>query len=295
MKILIIGSKGFIGSHCVDYFSSFAQVFECDVVTDYDNANYFLIDTVNADYKSCFDNHNYDLCINCSGAASVPDSVKQPLRDFNLNVLNVFKILDAIRQLNPSCKFINLSSAAVYGNPLSLPVVESQNLNPVSPYGYHKDMAENICREFHKLYDLNTCSVRVFSAYGPGLKKQLFWDLYKKSIDKDEVELFGTGNETRDFIYVTDLVHALKLIATGHSFNGESLNLGTGIETSIEDVVTTFYKELNYTGKIKFKGTNRIGDPINWVAQINKIADLGFQPQVSLSQGLHKYTEWLKE
>lgn len=294
MKVLIIGSKGFIGSHCVDYFSSFAHVFECDVVADYDNSYYFLIDTVNADYKSCFENHNYNLCINCSGAASVPDSVKQPLRDFNLNVLNVFKILDAIRQLNPSCKFINLSSAAVYGNPLSLPVKESQNLNPVSPYGYHKDMAENVCREFHKLYDLKTCSVRVFSAYGPGLKKQLFWDLYKKSIDKNEVELFGTGEETRDFIYVTDLVHALKIIAKKHSFNGESLNLGTGIETSIKEVVTTFYKELNYTGKIKFKGTNRIGDPINWVAQINKITELGFQPQISLPQGLRKYTEWLK-
>ncbi len=295
MNVLIIGSKGFIGSHCVDYFSSFAQVFECDVVTDYDNANYFLIDTVNADYKSCFENHNYDLCINCSGAASVPDSVKQPLRDFNLNVLNVFKILDGIRLLNASCKFINLSSAAVYGNPASLPVVESQLLNPVSPYGFHKDMAENVCKEFHKLYNLNTCSVRVFSAYGPGLKKQLFWDLYKKSIDKNEVELFGTGNETRDFIYISDLVHALKIIATEHSFNGESLNLGTGLETSIKEVVTTFYKELNYTGTIKFKGTNRIGDPINWVAQINKITDLGFQPQVSLPQGLRKYAEWLKK
>lgn len=295
MKVLIIGSKGFIGSHCVAYFSKFAQVWECDVVTDYDNDNYFLIDTIHADYKSCFENQSYELCINCSGAASVPDSVNAPLRDFNLNVLNVFKILDAIRVLNVDCKFINLSSAAVYGNPLSLPVVESQDLNPVSPYGFHKDMAEHICREFYKLYDLKTCSVRVFSAYGPGLKKQLFWDLYKKSIDQDQVELFGTGNETRDFIYVSDLVHALKIIATKHTFNGESLNLGTGIETSIKEVVTTFYKNLNYTGAIKFKGTNRIGDPINWVAQIEKIANLGFEPQVSLSQGLSKYSEWLKK
>ena len=295
MKVLIIGSKGFIGSHCVSYFSAKGDVWECDVVTDYDNENYFIVDATQADYSQCFKEQHYDLCINCSGAASVPDSVKYPQRDFALNVANVYKMLDAIRTYNPTCKFINLGSAAVYGNPDALPVKEDQTVHPVSPYGHHKLMAESICQEFYQFFDVPTCSVRIFSAYGPGLKKQLFWDLYKKSLGAKEVTLFGTGNETRDFIYVEDLVKVLEGIYQKGSFKGDAINIGRGIETPIKDAVSIFYECLKYTGIVSYKGENRVGDPLHWVADISKIKAMNVHPQEDLNMGIRKYVAWLEE
>ncbi len=154
MKSLIIGSKGFIGSNLVKYLNSSGhQVFEADVVVDYENPeHYFLVDATNSDYHSIFEQVQFDVCVNCSGAASVPDSIKKPHRDFVLNATNVFKLLEAIRVHQPACKFINLSSAAVYGNPRQLPISEKMEAKPISPYGYHKWMSEQICIEFHKFF-----------------------------------------------------------------------------------------------------------------------------------------------
>jgi dTDP-glucose 4,6-dehydratase/UDP-glucose 4-epimerase len=204
-------------------------------------------------------------------------------------------MLDSIRVHNPTCKFINLGSAAVYGNPDELPVKESQTVHPVSPYGHHKLMAESICQEFYQFFDIATCSVRIFSAFGPGLKKQLFWDLYKKSLQSEEVVLYGTGNETRDFIYVEDLVRALEGIYLNGSFQGDAINIGRGIQISIKEAVATFYTCLNYKGKVSFKGENRVGDPLNWVADISKIKSMNVHPKEDLTSGLRKYVAWLEE
>jgi len=182
MRILIIGSKGFIGSHCYKYFSEKEyNVSGCDVVIDYTEKKYFLIVASNSDFHTIFEKNSFDVCINCSGAANVSDSIKNPRRDFFLNTVNVFSILYASREYNPTCKFLNISSAAVYGRPIGLPIVESFKLNPISPYGIHKKISEEICSEFYNQFNINTCSIRIFSAFGPGLKKQLFWDIYKKS------------------------------------------------------------------------------------------------------------------
>src|SRR5687768_12482309 len=118
MTLLVIGSKGFIGSHMYNYLHGAGhKVYGCDVLVDYNDQNYYQVDATNATYDELFASHKFNGCINCSGAASVPDSLVHPLRDFHLNTNNVYLILDAIRRHRPECKFINLSSAAIYGNP----------------------------------------------------------------------------------------------------------------------------------------------------------------------------------
>lgn len=295
MKILIIGSKGFIGSHCNRYFSDKAEVWECDVVTDYVSPRYFIVDATNADYSNIFQANKYDVCINCSGAASVPDSLINPQRDFFLNTVTVFKLLDAIRKYNSNCKFLNISSAAVYGNPESLPVKESQAIKPLSPYGFHKKTAEDICAEFTTHYQINTCNIRIFSAYGNGLTKQIFWDLYKKTKNSDTLELFGTGNESRDFIHVDDLVQQIHLITERSAFKGEVVNSANGKQIFIRDAVNTFIKQLAWTGKIQFMGAPRQGDPLNWEADISTLKKFGYKQQVPFEEGIKRYIKWLKE
>ena len=293
MNILIIGSKGFIGSHCVKYFSKKHNVWECDVVTDYVNQNYFLVDATNADYNEIFQLQEFDVCINCSGASSVPDSIKKPQRDFMLNTVSVYKQLDSIRRFNPSCRFINFSSAAVYGNPENLPVTESHKLNPISPYGIHKKMSEDICKLFFEHFNIGTCSIRIFSAYGEGLKKQLFWDLYNKSISSNKIKLLGTGNESRDFIHISDLTEAISCIIKNGKFNSEIINVASGLEYEIKDVVKIFFSYLNKE-KYEFLGIKRKGDPSNWKADISKLKSYGFQPKLDIKTGLNRYVKWLQ-
>lgn len=294
MKILIIGSKGFIGSHAIKYFRSKGyETYGCDVVVDYEDEQYFSIDITQPFFQEPFETINFDVCLNCSGAASVPLSIQNPLRDFQLNTSNVFLLLNTIKEYCPLCKFINLSSAAVYGNPISLPINETHDIKPVSPYGEHKRMAEEICREFYIYFGIKSCNLRIFSAYGEGLKKQLFWDLYKKAKDP-QINLFGTGEETRDFIYISDLLLAIDLVINNAPFKGESINVANGAQSKIKDIVSLFYNLMHYQGKINFLGENREGDPLNWEADISLLKKMGYTNSVNLKDGLTKYIKWIE-
>ena len=295
MKILVIGSKGFIGSHCVEHFSREHEVWGCDVVLDYNTPCYISIDSVDSDFLEIFQSHQFDVCINCSGAANVPFSLEKPFNDFKLNALNVFKLLEAIRLHAPQCKFITMSSAAVYGNPEALPIVEDQRCMPVSPYGYHKVMAEMICGEYSRFWNVKTCCLRIFSAYGPGLKKQLFWDLYHKIRDDESPMLWGTGRESRDFIYISDIVRIIDLAISHSKFDGEVVNVANGKQIEIAEVAETVRKVSGTDKIIKFNGAERKGDPINWEADISIIKGWGYAPQVELETGIKAYIKWVRE
>ena len=296
MKVLIIGSKGFIGRHLFCQLKeSGHSVWGADVVVDDVNIErYTLLNVFNSDYNSLFQDITFDLCINCSGAASVPDSLINPIKDFSLNVVNVFKILEAIKTFQHGCRFINLSSAAVYGNPEFLPIKESARINPLSPYGVHKLQSEQICREFYDFYRIPTCSIRIFSVYGPGLKKQLFWDIYKKAKRRLSFELYGTGNESRDFIYVYDLVRAIELVARFSNFEADIINIANGEEIQISDVVAIYVGLLKNNISYRFSGEFRTGDPIRWVANIDRLKSFGYLPSVDLRIGLQNYIEWIE-
>ena len=295
MKILVIGSKGFIGNHAYNHLSDITgyECWGCDVVVDYTADHYFLIDSFNSDFNEVFEKAGFDVCINCSGAASVTDSLVNPFRDFTLNVFTVGKILEAIRRYRPRCKFINLSSAAVYGNPSALPVYIDANTQPLSPYGYHKLQSEIMCKEYNHFFKIRTLNLRIFSAYGPGLKKQLFWDLYKKSKITGKVYIYGTGNESRDFIHIDDLMQAIELAINFGDYNGSVVNVANGEEVFLKDAVKLYlgYLEKDYV----FSGEAKTGDPLNWVADISTLKQWGYKSKVQLEQGLKDYIEWAKE
>lgn len=297
MKVFIIGSKGFIGSNLKSYFEKLNfPVWSADVVTDYaEDARYSVIDATNADYKTVFSQYTFDVCINCSGAAIVPDSLKNPHRDYILNTANVFKILEAIRVNQPTCKFINLSSAAVYGNPEQLPILENSKTWPVSPYGFHKLMSEKICEEFFRFFQIPTCSLRIFSAFGEGLKKQLFWDLFSKTKSPEKIMLYGNGLESRDFIYIEDLLYVIHLVVENGEFKGDSINVGNGEEVFIKDCVKLYYGLFDREIPYQFSGEVRQGDPNNWVANIDKIEKIGYKQRFTLEEGLIRYYQWISK
>jgi len=289
MKILIIGSKGFVGSACYAGLQQHHEVTGADVV-DSDEAGYIRL-SAQYSFEELFGENRYDVCINASGSANVGYSFTHVEKDYELNVGNVQLMLGAIARSQPACRVINFSSAAVYGNPVSLPINEDAPLNPMSPYGHHKMESEAVLRSAFIHQGVPTCSLRVFSAYGPGLHKQLFWDIYRKRLESFRIRLFGTGAESRDFIYIDDLVSAVKVVIDNAAFKGEAINVSSGSETSISVAARTFLDALPYPSELTFTGESKIGDPINWRADISRLTSLGFTAKFSLKEGLQRTAE----
>jgi UDP-glucose 4-epimerase len=189
-----------------------------------------------------------------------------------------------------------LSSAAVYGNPGSLPVSEEQDPNPISAYGFHKWQSEILCREFSAVYHIRTATARLFSAYGPGLRRQVMWDIINKALTQPEVVLQGDGSESRDFTHALDIASGIERILLKGKLAGEVYNVASGKETTIAELSEMIFRHLPAKPPVRYTGSLPAGTPKNWRAEISKICALGFSPQIGIENGVAGFCEWcLKE
>jgi dTDP-glucose 4,6-dehydratase/UDP-glucose 4-epimerase len=296
MKLLILGSEGFIGGYCTRYFAEKGYfVFGADIFEQPSQQyRYYKVSRLSTELDEIFLSENFDAVINAAGSAHVNYSMNHPLLDFEANSFDTIRTLDAIRKYQPACKYLHISSAAVYGNPVALPIKEDDALHPLSPYGWHKLIAENLCREYVEVFGLSICMVRPFSVYGPGLKKQMFWEWYQKAkAISNKIELLGTGNETRDYINIKDLVRALEALLQNSKFEGEVYNLASGTEITINKIASLFFPALNNSIKYSFNGVVRAGDPLNWCADVSKLKKLGFSTKYTIETGVNELIDWL--
>lgn len=294
MKVLVIGCHGFIGTHLKAYLQKLQyEVIGADV-KPLNNETFVLDKDVN-NLHVLLQNHKFDFCINASGSATVAFSLEHEEEDALLNYKNVVTMLQAFEKYQNKCKFINLSSAAVYGNPIIFPVNEQCATNPISPYGKHKMWSEHALTKYALEKQMQTLSLRIFSVYGNGLKKQLFWDIYLKTLLSDEIELFGHGSETRDFIHISDLLEAIQIIMHHAKFDGTAINVASGVAVSINNAAHTLTHYLSSKINITFSGKVAPENPIHWLADISKLKQIGFRPKITLQQGLKNYAAWLKE
>ena len=294
MNILILGSQGFIGSHLVSYFLSKKYIVHgCDLVEhSTDKYNYQKVSILSSDFETLFINQQFDVCVYAAGSGNVAYSVLHPNSDFEANTLAVVKVLDTLRKFQPLCKYLQISSAAVYGNPVDMPIRETNKIAPLSPYGYHKWMCEIICKEYHELYNIQIAVIRPFSVYGNGLRKQLFWDICEKLSHVDHIHLFGTGKESRDFLHIDDLCSLINTVIEQSAFEGDTYNAATGTETTIRQIADIFQNALPGNKTIAFSSEIKPGDPINWSADVSKIKEIGFEPLISLATGIPDYIHW---
>lgn len=295
--ILIIGSKGFIGSYLKEALTIKYETYGCDV-TPSDEPYYFQVDFDNPNFSQLFRNRKLEYCINCAGSANVQNSMISPFNDFTANLATLSKLLEAVTKYNRRCKVINISSAAVYGNPPSLPIFVDTPQNPLSPYGVHKMLGDKLMSEYCKIFDLNTSSVRIFSAYGNGQKKLFLWDCFLKLKNAEAgspIKFYGTGLESRDYIHITDIVNQIELVIKNASFEGEVYNIANGEEVFIKDVVATMQAELNNASEVIFDGQTRPGDPLNWRADITPMLNWGYSKSISMEDGIKEYVKWASE
>jgi UDP-glucose 4-epimerase len=297
--VLITGAAGFIGRHVVRHFAGLGyKIAGVDCVPEenagLNDGKYFQMSLPDGKFGVLLESCSPVLCVHCAGRASVALSVSDPGADFDAGPIVTFELLNAIRLHAPNSKVVFLSSAAVYGNPETLPVTEMHAPRPVSPYGFHKLQSEIICREFAGVYGLKTASVRIFSAYGPGLRRQVVWDVCRKALSPGRMKLQGNGTESRDFIHVEDIARAIKQVADSADMRGEVYNVGSGFETPIAALVKLILKSLNVDRACEFDGQIPPGTPLNWCADNSRLQALGFKPSVPLEDGLSSFAAWCK-
>lgn len=245
------------------------------------------LDDVLAEYRPA-------SAIHCAGRASVGLSFDDPSADFHCGTVVTFELLDALRRRAPRCRVVFLSSAAVYGDPDSLPVTELDPVKPISPYGYHKRQCELACEEFTSIYGLPTSVLRIFSAYGPGLRRQVVWDLCYRLLTEGKLVLKGTGEESRDFVHVKDIVRAATAVLDGAQMVGEVYNVASGVEITIKELASRVAAALEIDAEPEFDGVVPAGNPRNWRADISKLKGLGFAAETSLDAGLSSVATWCR-
>lgn len=200
-----------------------------------------------------------------------------------------------MRVYNPKAQLIYPSSPAVQGEHTNTPIKEDYVGKPASPYGYHKKIVEDLCQSYSEKYSLKISVVRLFSVYGNGLKKQLLWDAYNKiRYSSKEVEFWGTGEETRDFIHIEDvLIIFLKLLNISEQFI--ILNGGTGLKYTVRQVVEIVKNLVNPKISIEFNRKVNIGNPIYYCADITKLKEICSSPSIKFEYDIVGYIDWVKK
>jgi UDP-glucose 4-epimerase len=237
-----------------------------------------------------------DTIYHLAGGSSVGASLAKPQDDFAATVGGTAVLLDWLRIHSPATRVVVVSSAAVYGNLHAGPVGENAATAPFSPYGAHKFAMEAICRGWAGSFGLSVVAVRLFSVYGPGLSKQLLWDLCGKlSSGAETVWLGGTGEELRDWTHVDDVVRALMAAAPLANAAVPVINAGSCQAKSVKTIAGMVARSFGRDPAcIRFSGTSRAGDPFSLVAAPGSLDAAGFAWDVDVDAGISGYVRWFQ-
>ena len=232
-----------------------------------------------------------------AGGSSVGLSISQPHEDFFRTVVSTARLLEWLRGSAPECRLISVSSAAVYGANHQGPISENAVTLPMSPYGQHKLMMEQMCRSYAVTFGIRSTVARLFSVYGPHLRKQLLWDLCSRLHSGEEkLVLGGTGAEMRDWTHVHDVARFLvKLNDIPQSKPFQIINGGSGTGTTVAEIAEMLTKNWGGDIGLKFSGVVRAGDPFSLVADSALVHAAGFAWQIPIAKGLSDYVCWFKD
>jgi UDP-glucose 4-epimerase len=231
-----------------------------------------------------------------AGGSSVGLSIALPLEDFSRTVASTARLLEWLRGAAAESRLIITSSAAVYGAEHPGPIAENAVLAPMSPYGQHKLMMEQLCQSYAFTFGIRSTIVRLFSVYGAHLRKQLLWDICNRLQQGERtLMLGGTGNEIRDWTDVRDVVRLLAKI--GDQPQPEKLrviNGGSGLGTSVAEVANLLVKHWGGDVTVGYSGVVRAGDPFSLLADDGGLRKLAFDWQIPVGRGLDDYVRWFK-
>lgn len=303
--ILITGGLGFIGSHLANRLATENKVVIVDNLSTgrkenvIPHENIMIYEGDITDRKMVmrlFREHQFDYIYHLAVIASVAESVERPHETFKTNFMATVLLLDhAKRQERKVKRFVFASSAAVFGDEETMPKAEMSPVKPLTPYAIDKLASEQYVIAYNALYGLNTSAARFFNVYGMRQNPESPYSgvislLTKAFSDERAFQIYGDGNQTRDFVFVKDVVDALILIAIHEESKGEVYNIGTGEPTSLNELIQQYQTVTGKAMEVNHLPYRR-GDIRVSLASIDKIKSLGFQPKYNIYKGLKTYWE----
>jgi len=307
MRALVTGGAGFIGSHIVDRLISDGH--EVVVLDDFSTghrsnltANKALTivegdisdaETVN----QCM--QGIDWVFHKAAVASVPKTVNDPVGSSLVNYHGTLHLLEAARN-NGVKRFVFASSAALYGDEPTLPKVESMCPLTLSPYAVDKLASENACGMYTRLYGLETVCLRYFNVYGPKQDPSSPYSgvisIFTDKLKNNEIPtIFGDGEQTRDFVFVSDVVEANMKAVTTETGAGQFFNVATGNKITLNELLKILSEIYNTEYNVNYSDARK-GDIKESYAKIDKaLSMLKWMPTVELKQGLQLLCDSLKK
>ncbi|MFQ6115819.1 MAG: NAD-dependent epimerase/dehydratase family protein [bacterium] len=303
MKILVTGGAGFIGSHIVDAYISLGH--EVVVVDDLSTgqkqninpgAEFFQLDIQDSRLQDLFAKYRFDVVNHHAAQMDVRKSVSDPMFDAQVNVIGTLNLLQNCTKYNVK-KFIFASTGgAVYGEQDYFPADEQHPTWPLSPYGITKLAGEKYLYYFNEVLGLPYVILRYANVYGPRQNPHgeagviaIFAD---KLLRGEQPTINGDGKQTRDYVYVGDLVRA-NITALNHS-TSDIFNIGTGVETDV-NTIFKIINDLTCAGNDEFHGPAKAGEQLRSCLSYSKAEKyLGWKPEVELNQGLKNTVEYFR-
>ena len=307
-RALVTGGAGFIGSHLVDELvAAGCKVTVVDNLSSGNMANLEHVKNqitfINADMRDkeilTEAANGCDAIFHLAAIVSVPQTIEEPIDSAMINNIGTLHVLEAARY-NQVKKVIFSSSCAIYGDDPELPKTEDMIPKPCSHYAVQKLSAEHYLRVYHELYGIQTASLRYFNVYGPRQDPSSHYSgvisiFMTKAASKTAPVIFGDGNQSRDFIYVKDVVNANLLAACANSPNGRTFNIGTGSFVRIKQLWETICRFDGLKIDAAF-GPARSGDIVHSVANADRAKSLlHFEADYPFEKGLKLTYQWYKE
>lgn len=293
LKSVVTGASGFIGTSLV---KNLVNKNHHVIAIDKNKSNQGICESFVRDVSNPFSLDEFvdenTVIYHLAAKASVPESVKDPMDDFNNTCFGIFQTLETARRKN--CKIIFPSTASIFDISNDLPVSEKSFVKPSSPYGAAKVAGEAYCYVYNRCYGIDVRIARMFSVYGVGMDRFFIHDAIKKiQEDNTSIHLLGDGNQIRDYLYIDDVVEGLQIIANNGQ-PGEDYNLASGQQTDIKQLALQIANLMNAGDiKINFSGESFPGDVPKWYGDISKIKKIGFKQNINIKNGLKKTIDWL--
>ena len=309
MKCLVTGAAGFIGSHISDALIERGhEVVGIDCFTDYygrdikesnlaslrDSSRFRMVEADLLEYDLNRLLEGVEVIYHEAAQAGVRASWGQSFRIYTENNIRATqRLLEATRNL-PLKRFVYASSSSIYGDAAELPVTETALPQPVSPYGVSKLAAEHLCHLYWVNYGVPTVALRYFTVYGPRQRPDMgFHKFIRALLGGDEIVIYGDGNQTRDFTFVSDAVTA-NLACIGAEVTGRVFNIGGGSRVSVNHVLDVLQKISGLKARLRYIEDQK-GDVRDTHADTSRARDaLGFRPSVTIEEGLRAELEWLR-
>jgi UDP-glucose 4-epimerase len=291
MNILVTGAAGFIGGALVEYFRGMGAKVFVDAERGHSGSTTRWPMTAAA-LGQAMSGVVPDVIFHAAGSGTVAKVAAQPSLELPANLGAFLAVLQYVRLQAPQARVVLLSSAALYGNAPATPQREADIRAPVSLYGVAKAQAEQLAVFYAEQLGVSTTAVRLFSVYGPGLRKQLLWDAMNK-FAQGKNHFFGTGREQRDWVHMADVCRFMDcLLARPPGVRFEVYNCAGGQPASTGEVLSILAHLAGAAAPI-FDGQLRAGDPTALVADCSLAQRvLGWHPQVPWRDGVAEYARW---